>query len=78
MATLLQFKELASPCRLRSLLGTPVSDMTKTGGSCFAHAKIDHGLGCYERFLADAFALDAGVVELRPSSILGTMTGTHC
>jgi acetyl esterase/lipase/phosphoglycolate phosphatase-like HAD superfamily hydrolase len=78
MAAVLKLKELAAPLPAAAFIGTPVSDITKTGDSYFANAEIDNVLGRYEGFLGDAFALYAGGADLRQpllSPVYGDLSG---
>lgn len=78
MSAVLKLKELAAPLPAAVFIGTPVSDMTKTGDSYFTNAEIDNVLGRYEGFLGDAFALYAGGGDLRQpllSPVHGDLAG---
>ena len=78
MAAVLKLKQQAAPLPAAAFIGTPVSDITKTGDSYLANAEIDNVLGRYEGFLGAAFALYAGTADLRHpllSPIHGELSG---
>jgi acetyl esterase/lipase len=65
MATMLRIKEQQLPRPAALFLGTPWSDLTKTGDSYFTHAELDNVLGRYEGFLELSAKLYAGGVDLK-------------
>lgn len=78
MSTVLRLRELQTLLPAVLFVGTPVSDMTKTGDSYFTNAEIDNALGRYEGFVADTLALYAGGRERRHpllSPVYGDLTG---
>jgi monoterpene epsilon-lactone hydrolase len=60
MATVLRLKELAAAPPAAIFVGTPASDITRTGDTYFTNAEFDNSPGRYERVIANALALDAG------------------
>ena len=78
MATMLRIKEQQLPRPAALFLGTPWSDLTKTGDSYFTHAELDNVLGRYEGFLELSAKLYAGGVDLKDpllSPINGDLRG---
>lgn len=65
MATVHRLKALGQPLPAVMFIGTPASDITKTGDSYFTNAEVCNGLGRYEGFLEDALKLYAGDADLR-------------
>ena len=64
MATVLRLKELGVPLPGALFVGTPWTDLTKTGDSYFTNAEIDNVLGRYEGLLHDAARLYANGKDL--------------
>jgi acetyl esterase/lipase len=65
MATVLSLKEHQLPLPAALFLGTPWTDLTKTGDSYFTHAELDNVLGRYEGFLELSARLYAGKTDLK-------------
>lgn len=78
LATVLKLKELSVALPAVLFVGTPASDITKTGDSYYANADVDNGLGRYEGFIEDSLKLYAGERDLKDpylSPVYGDMTG---
>ena len=78
MATVLFLKEHNLPRPAALFLGTPWTDLTKTGDSYFTHAELDNVLGRYEGFLEISARLYAGKTDLKNpliSPIYGDLGG---
>lgn len=65
LATVHRLKELGLPLPGALMVGTPASDLGKTGDTYFTAAELDNTLGRYEGFLEDSFKLYAGDTDLR-------------
>jgi len=65
MATVHKLKSLNLPLPAALMLGTPASDLTKTGDSYYANTDADNMLGRYEGFLEESFKLYAGDRDLK-------------
>lgn len=78
MATVHKLKELGVPLPAVLMVGTPASDVTKTGDTYFTNADIDNGLGRYEGFIEDSLKLYAGDEDLKNpliSPVYGDFSG---
>lgn len=78
LATVLTLKQLNESLPAVLFVGTPASDITKTGDTYFTNAQLDNGLGRYEGFIADSLKLYAGDLDSKDpylSPIYGDMTG---
>lgn len=78
MATVLSLKEHQLPLPAALFLGTPWTDLTKTGDSYFTHAELDNVLGRYEGFLEVSARLYAGKTDLKHpliSPVYGDLAG---
>jgi monoterpene epsilon-lactone hydrolase len=78
MATVHKLKELDVPLPAALMLGTPASDLTKTGDTYSTNAGTDNMLGRYEGFLEESFKLYAGDNNMKDpliSPIYGDFTG---
>ena len=65
MAAVHKLKELGLPLPAVLMVGTPASDITKTGDTYFTNADIDNGLGRYEGFIEESLKLYAGDTDLK-------------
>lgn len=63
MATVHKLKELSLPLPAALMVGTPASDITKTGDTYFTNAEVDNGLGRYEGFIEQSLKLYAGSTD---------------
>ena len=78
MATVLKLKELKEPLPGALFLGTPWTDLTKTGDTYFSNAEIDNVLGRYEGLLESAARVYAGKTDLKDpflSPVYGDVQG---
>lgn len=78
LATVLKLKQLKEPLPAVLFVGTPASDITKTGDTYFTNAEVDNGLGRYEGFIEDSLKLYAGDRDSKDpylSPVYGDMTG---
>jgi monoterpene epsilon-lactone hydrolase len=78
MATVLRLKELQIPRPAALFLGTPWTDLSKTGDSYSTHAELDNVLGRYEGFLELSARLYAGATDLKHpliSPVYGDLAG---
>jgi len=78
MATVLRLKELQIPRPAALFLGTPWTDLSKTGDSYSTHAELDNVLGRYEGFLELSARLYAGATDLKHpliSPVYGNLAG---
>ncbi len=78
LALMLKIKENNLPMPAAMVVGTPWTDLTKTGDSYFTHEGIDNVLVSYEGWLGDAAKLYANGHDLKDpllSPIYGDVTG---
>lgn len=78
MATVLRLKKQGEPLPGVLFLGTPWSDLTKTGDTYFANAEVDNSLVSYEGVLEASAKLYAGERDLKDpflSPLYGDLTG---
>ncbi len=78
MASVLKFKEEKLPLPGALFLGTPWTDLTKTGDTFFTNAGLDNSLDRYDGFLEACAKLYAGKTELKDpllSPIYGDVEG---
>ena len=78
MATVLRLKELGIALPGALFVGTPTSDLTKTGDSWFANAELDQVLGRYEGFIEETGKLYAGDRDMKDpllSPVYGDLSG---
>lgn len=78
MATVLKLKELKAPLPGAIFMGTPWTDLTKTGDTYLSNAEIDNVLGRYEGLLESAARVYAGKADLKDpflSPVHGDVTG---
>jgi acetyl esterase/lipase len=78
MATVLKLKQLGEPLPGAIFLGTPWTDLTKTGDTYFTCAEIDNVLGRFEGLLEGAARLYAGGADLKDpflSPVYGDVRG---
>lgn len=77
LALMLKLKQAKLPLPAAIGVGTPWSDMSKTGDSYFTHEKLDNLLVSYDGWLGDAAKLYANGVDLKNpllSPIYGDLT----
>lgn len=78
LALMLKIKESKLPMPAAIVLGTPWTDLTKTGDSYFTHEGLDNVLVSYDGWLGDAAKLYANGYDLKEpliSPIYGDVTG---
>jgi monoterpene epsilon-lactone hydrolase len=78
LATVIKLKELKLPLPAVLFVGTPASDLTKTGDSYYTNADVDNGLGRYEGFIEDSLRLYAGDLDMKNpylSPVYGDLDG---
>ena len=78
MATVLSLQAHHLPLPAALFLGTPWTDLTKTGDSYFTHAELDNVLGRYEGFLELSARIYAGKTDLKNpliSPVYGDLAG---
>ena len=76
--SLLKLKAIQEPLPAVVFVGTPASDITKTGDSYFLNSDIDNSLGRYEGFIEEALRLYAGNRDMKDpylSPIYGDFSG---
>ena len=78
LATVLKLKELKTPLPAALFVGTPASDITKTGESYFTNEDLDNGLGRYEGFIEASLKLYACGQDMKDpflSPVYGDLSG---
>lgn len=65
MALVHQLKESKLPSPAAMFVGTPASDLTKTGDSYFTNAEVCNGLGRYDGFIEESLKLYAGQQDMK-------------
>jgi epsilon-lactone hydrolase len=78
LALVLKMKELKMPLPGAIMAGTPWSDLTKTGDTCFTHELVDNVLGGNDGLLEAAAKVYAGSHDLKEpllSPVYGDLSG---
>jgi epsilon-lactone hydrolase len=78
MSTVLKLKELKSPLPAALFIGTPASDITKTGDSAYTNEHLDNVLDTYDGLIAAAVKLYAGDHDMKDpllSPVYGDLHG---
>ena len=78
MTAMLRCKAEKLPMPGATFVGTPASDLSKTGDSYYLNAEVDRGLGRYEGRLETCFKLYAGGRDLKEpllSPVYGDFAG---